>query len=109
MYRKYECKYFKKTMWLQLNSLFGCSKGQLFELLFFISFFYFLQVKESIGFVKILDFRFLMDIRVLVCLEHDLTISGKCLCVCDKNFVASVAQELIHRISWNFVFSVILT
>ena len=31
-----------------------------------------------------------------------------CLCVCDKNFVASVPQELMHRISWNFIFWVIL-
>ena len=29
-----------------------------------------------------------------------------CLCVCDKNFVASVAQELMHEISWNFIFSI---
>ena len=29
--------------------------------------------------------------------------------VCDKNLVASVAQELKHRISWNFIFSCSLT
>ena len=44
-------------------------------------------------------FRFLMDLHVLGCPEHDLTIFGKCLCVCDKNFVASVARELMNRIS----------
>ena len=55
-----------------------------------------------------------MDLHVLECLEHDLTISGKCLsvslslCVCDKNFVASVAEELIVRISLKLIFSVIL-
>ena len=30
--------------------------------------------------------------------EHNLTIYEKCLCVCDKNFVVSIAQELINRI-----------
>ena len=47
------------------------------------------------------------------CPEHNLTISGKCLsaclCVCDKNFVASVAKELKNRISRSFIFCVILT
>ena len=42
------------------------------------------------------------------CLEHNLTVSAKylslCLsvcqydCVCDKNFVASVAREQMHKI-----------
>ena len=52
-----------------------------------------------------------MDLHALESPEHDLTISGKCLCVYvwDKNFEASVAQELNHRISWHFVFSVIKT
>ena len=58
--------------------------------------------EESTGFVQIFDFRFLMDLHVLGCPEHDFIISGKCLsvclCVCDKNFVASVAWELMHRI-----------
>ena len=64
---------------------------------------------ESLGFVKIFDFWFLMDLHVLECLEHNFTISGNCLSVCesfsvymcvyDKNFVASVVRELIHRIS----------
>ena len=31
------------------------------------------------------------------------------LCMCDKNFLASIFRELMHRISWNFTFSVILT
>ena len=38
-----------------------------------------------------------MDLHVLARPEHDLTISGKCLslcvCVCDKNFVASAAPD----------------
>ena len=58
--------------------------------------------------MKILDFRFLMDLHVLGCPEHDLTIFRKCLsvclcvcmsvclCVCDKNFVDIVSQELMH-------------
>ena len=52
-----------------------------------------------------------MDLHVLGCPEHDLTIFGKCLClcVCDKNFVASVARELMHGFSWNFIFRFTLT
>ena len=42
-----------------------------------------------------------MDLHVLGCPEHDLSISGKCLSVCNKNFVANVTQELIKGISWN--------
>ena len=33
------------------------------------------KTEESIGFVKIFDFRFLMDLHALGCLEPDLTIS----------------------------------
>ena len=38
---------------------------------------------------------------VLGCPEYDFTICGKCLsvCLCDKNFVVSVARELMNRIS----------
>ena len=52
-----------------------------------------------------------MDLPVLGCPEHDITISGKCLSVCKKHtqFVASISQELMHRTSWNFIFSNILT
>ena len=55
--------------------------------------------------MQIFDFRFLLDLHVLGCPEQDLTISGKCLpvclsaCLCDKNFVASVAREQMNRIS----------
>ena len=49
-------------------------------------FFFFLLssilVEESIGFVQIFDFRFLIDLHVLGSPEQDLTISGKCLSVC---------------------------
>ena len=55
------------------------------------------------------NFRFLIDLQVLGRPEHDLNIYGKCLsiyvfvcirlCVCDKNFVASIAQELMHKMS----------
>ena len=62
--------------------------------------------------MEIFDFRFLMDLHVLGCPDDDLTISGKCLsvcmCVCGKSFVASLAQELMDRISLNFIFTVIL-
>ena len=50
-----------------------------------------------------------MDLHVLEYLEYDLTISEKCMCVCSKKIVASVAGEPIHRISWNFTLKVILT
>ena len=63
---------------------------------------YFLRIEESIGFVLISDFRFLMNLHVLGCPKHDLTISGKCLpgvSVCVRqNFCGSVARELMHRI-----------
>ena len=52
--------------------------------------------------MQIFDFRFLIYLQILEYPEHDLTISGKrlyvYLCVCDKNFVASVARQLMHRI-----------
>ena len=54
-------------------------------------------MEESIGFLKIFDFWFLMDLHVLVCPGHDLTLSGKFLSVCEKNFAASVTQEPIDR------------
>ena len=50
-----------------------------------------------------------MDLHVLGCPEHDLTISGKMsvrLCVRDKKFVVSVAQELTNRIKKKIIFSV---
>ena len=55
--------------------------------------------------MQLFDFQCLIDLHVLGCSEQDLTISGICLSVCDKNFVASVAQKLMDRISWNFIFS----
>ena len=59
----------------------------------------FIIIDESIGFVKILHCRFLMDLHVPGWSEHDLTVSGNfCLCVCDKNFVPSAARELIDKI-----------
>ena len=66
-------------------------------------------MEENIGFIKIFDFWFLMDLHVLECPEHDVTISGKCQSICDKDFAAHVAEELMHRISRIFIFWVILT
>ena len=54
-------------------------------LLFYFFTFFCIQIEESIGFVQIFEFRFLVDLCVLECPEHDLTISGKCLSVCYKN------------------------
>ena len=44
----------------------------------------FMQIEEGIGFVKIFDFCFLMDLHILGHPEHDLIISEKYLsfCVC---------------------------
>ena len=81
---------------------------------FFFTSYFSTYIEESIGFAQIFDFRFLRDLHVLECPEQDLTIFGKCLSVyvsvclgvCDKNFVASVARELMNRISWNFIFNI---
>ena len=45
--------------------------------------FYFLLYtsEESIGFTKIFDIRFSMDLQVLRCPEHDLTIFRKCMSI----------------------------
>ena len=77
-------------------------------------------MEESIGFVKIFDFRFLMDLHVLGCPEHEFTIFRKCLCVCvwmcvdvcvcgcvdvcNTNFVGTVTHELMIGIERNFGF-----
>ena len=60
------------------------------------------SIEESIDFVKIFDFRFLMNLHIFGYPEHDFTISGNCLSVsvCEtKNFVVNVARKLILRIS----------
>ena len=49
---------------------------------FVICTFFYIHKKKSIGFGKIFDFRFSMDLHVLRCPEHDLTIFRKCLSVC---------------------------
>ena len=63
------------------------------------SFYFFLYTKEeNIGFAKVFDFRFSMDLHVLRYLEHDLTIFRKCVSVCLYYFVDTVSQELIGEI-----------
>ena len=69
---------------------------------FYHRFFTFFYVREeNIGLMQIFDFRFSEDLHALGFPEHDLTNFGKCLCVCvcDKKFVASVARDLMNRIS----------
>ena len=57
----------------------------------------FIETEESIGFVKTFDFQFLLNLYVLGCADHDLTISGKCLrVVCVTKILR---QVLPHRIS----------
>ena len=80
------------SQWSKVKSY--CALNRLIAVDF--SFFFLLssiQIEESIGFVQIFDIRFLMDLHVLGCLEHCLTISGKCLCMCDKNFVTCVSSR----------------
>ena len=61
--------------------------------------FYFLlcKLEESIGFVKIFDFQFLMDLHILGSPDHDLTISEKCLssCLSVRSFVC--LSVCVHR------------
>ena len=69
----------------------GCAFLSLYFLLFCLL--------KSIEISKIFDFRFLTDLYVLGCPEHNLTVSEKCLSVCDINFVAMVLQKLYtHKI-----------
>ena len=101
---EYNSLYFSKTIW-DYGEKDLPSKLQFLFLLSSV------WVEESIGFVQIFDFWFLVNLHALGCPEHGLTIFGKCLSasMCDKNFVASVAQELMNRISWNSIFSITLT
>ena len=66
-----------------------------------------IEVYESIGFVKIFDFQFLIDLHILGCPGHNLFIPEMSVGLRDKKFVTSVARELTHRISRNFTCRVI--
>ena len=77
-----------------------------FTVVTFVSFFlvtFFYRNRRTYWFNA--NFRFSVDLHVLGCPEHDLTISGKCLFVClsacvyGKNSVASVTAELMPKIS----------
>ena len=46
---------------------------------------------------------FLINLHVLGCPEHDLTIFGKCLSVCDTHFVAALEQKLMDRNSCKLI------
>ena len=75
--------------------------------------------RRNFDLVKIFDIRFLMDLHVLRCPEHDLTISGKCLSVVCLSVRVSVCmwQKFCGKCSWRtnrqnfmkFYISVILT
>ena len=65
-----------------------------------LTFFSILNKKESIGIVKIFDFRFLTNLHVLGCFEGD---DKMCVCrsVCDTHFVVVIEQKLgidLHEI-----------
>ena len=72
------------------------------------SYYFLLYTQESIGFTKIFHIRFSMDLHVLRCSEHDLTMFRKCLSVClyacFQNILDTVYQELMCRNWWNFIF-----
>ena len=57
---------------------------------------------ESIGFIEIIDTRFLKGLYVLRCFKNDLTNFRKCLSVCKyiwfQNFVDTVSQELMLKL-----------
>ena len=40
-----------------------------------------------------------MGLHILMCPGYAFFTSGKCQSACDKNFIASVTQELAYRIS----------
>ena len=67
---------------------------------FFLFLFFFMSIEETIGFVQIFDFWFLMDLHVLGCPEHDLTIFGKCLsdcvsvCLCICVYVTKILWQV---------------
>ena len=52
------------------------------RIILILNVFTFFYVDRSIGLVKIFDFRFLVDLRVLGYPECGLTISGECVLVC---------------------------
>ena len=59
-------------------------------------FFFFLSlssilIEESISFVKIFDFQFLMDLHVLRCPEHDI-FEYDCLCICVRHKLCTHVQ-----------------
>ena len=68
--------------------------------------FYFLLYtrEESTWFAKIVDFRFSMDLHVLRCPEHDLTIFRKCLSVCRSVCLSACILYIFLRIQWYFWF-----
>ena len=82
-----------------IDSYFQEEQGR-FQTFFFPLSFYFLLYtqEESIGYEKIFDIRFSMDLHVLRCPEHDLTIflENVCLSVWVQNFVDTVSQELMR-------------
>ena len=69
--------------------------------------------KEDVGIVKIFDFRFLTNILILECAEHDFTISTKCLSVyAFINFVAALEQKPIstlHEVAYLVATFVLIT
>ena len=105
------CGFCGKIFYLTLKTCFFLQKKcQRDEVLFYFILFFvlihrffcnvFFFQEESIGFVKIFDFQFLMDLHGLRCPEHDITISGKCPSVCAplyvwENIVSCVALEVM--------------
>ena len=72
---------------------------------FFYNFYFFFINRRNYCFSK--NFRlsaFLMDLDILASIEYDLSISGKCLSVFEKNFNASeVPLKVVNALFYNLL------
>ena len=108
-------KNIKKFTILRLNFFIDIRifDSKTFLVVFYSPLFTFFCIHKKIIGAKIFDIRFSMDLHVLRCPEHDLTIFRKCLSlylsvclyVCLQYFVDTVSQELIRGNWWNLIFS----
>ena len=73
-------KYFSKNEFIQKSEI--VDKACNISMNEIVTFYFLLYFLPSIEFTKIFGIRFLMDLHVLRCPEHDLIIFRKCLSVC---------------------------
>ena len=73
----------------------------------FITFFY-IYKKKNFEIVEIFDLHFLMDLRILACLNTIwLFLKNVCRCY-NFDFINMLGQKLMDKISWNCIFTFIL-